>query len=110
MIAVVSQCWALDPETHAAAYEARYEDFLELHRRHPGFRGRQLLRGIADPCHFINLRFFDSVAAYEELITFPGYADHIAALSEHIDVARVPPKEYVQVAVADGPVGYQPLA
>ena len=110
MIAVVSQCWALDAETHAAEYEARYQEFLEFHRRHPGFRGRQLLRGIEDDCHFINLRFFDSVAAYEELITIAGYADHIGALSEHIDLSRVPPKEYVQVTVADGPDGYQPLA
>ena len=109
MIAVVSQCWSLDADGHAAGYEARYQEFLEFHRRHPGFRGRQLLRGVDDPTHFTNLRFFDSVAAYEELIQIPGYADHIGALSEHLDLTRILPKEYVEVAVQDGPVGYQPL-
>lgn len=109
MIAVVSQCWSLDGGDHAVAYEDRYQEFLDFHRQHAGFRGRQLLRGIDDPTHFTNLRFFDSVTAYEELIQIPGYAEHIAALSEHLDLTRILPKEYVELVVQDGPVGYQPL-
>jgi len=106
MIAVYSQCWTLDPGAHAEAYERHYRGFLEFHRQHDGFRGRQLLRGIDDPCHFVNIRFFDDVTAYEELILLPGYATHIDRLSQHIDVTRVPPKEYVQLVVNDGPVGF----
>jgi len=109
MIAVVSQCWSLDEGPHLDAYERHYREFLDFHRQHRGFRGRQLFRGIADPCHLTNVRFFDEVAAYEELIALPGYATHIERLTEHIDVTRVPPKEYAQLIVNDGPAGFSPL-
>lgn len=102
MIAVVSQAWTLDDGTHAEAYIALYEDFIEMHRSVPGFHSRRLLRGVADRCHFTNVRFFESIAAYEQLIRDAGYAAQIDAMGAHLDLARLPPKEYMELVVADG--------
>lgn len=102
MIAVISQAWTLDAGDHAEAYVAAYRRFLEVHRGHPGFRGRRLMRGIEDDRHFVNVRFFDSVEAYEELTAMPGYAEAIEEMGAHLDLDRLPPKEYVEVVVADG--------
>jgi heme-degrading monooxygenase HmoA len=101
MIAVVSQAWTLDGAAHAEAYVEAYRRFLAVHRRHPGFRGRRLLRGIEDDTHFVNVRFFDSVEAYESLTRQPGYAEAIEEMGAHLDLGRPPTKEYVEVVVAD---------
>lgn len=105
MIAVVSQTWTLDAGRSADGYLAAYRQFLDFHRAAPGFRGRRLLRGIEDPCHFTNVRFFDRVEDYEAMVQRPGYADHIDAMGRHLDLDRLPPKEYVELVVADGPEG-----
>ena len=103
MIAVVSQAWTLDGASALEGYLAEYRRFLEFHRRSAGFRGRQLLVGIEDPTHVTNIRTFDRVDDYEGLIALPGYGDHIDALSTFLDLDRRPVKEYVRVAVVDGP-------
>lgn len=103
MIAVVSQAWSRDPGPAAEGYLAAYRDFLDFHLASPGFRGRRLLRGIDEPCHFTNVRFFDRVEDYEAMVARPGYADHIDALGAFLDLERLPPKEYVEVVVHDGP-------
>jgi len=105
MIAVMSQVWVLDLEEHRQGYLDAYVAFGEFHRSQPGFRGRRLMAGIADAHHMVNLRYFDRVEDYETMIKRPGYATHIDAMSAHIDITRVPPKEYVELVVADGPDG-----
>jgi len=101
MIVVVSQAWTLDETEHADGYVAEYEKFLDFHRQHTEFRGRKLLRGVEDRTHFTNLRFFDSVEAYEELIKFDGYADFIMRMGEHLKPYTTNPKEYMEVILDD---------
>ncbi len=101
MIVVVSQAWTLDGAEHADGYAAVYREFLDFHRQQNGFRGRKLLRGIEDPTHFTNLRFFNSVADYEELIKFDGYADFINRMGEHLKPYTTNPKEYMEVVIDD---------
>ena len=101
MIVVVSQAWTLDAEFHADEYIRLYTEFLEFHLQHKGFRGRKLIRGVEDRTHFTNLRFFDSVECYEELIKFEGYGDHIMKLGEHLKPYTINPKEYMEVILED---------
>lgn len=101
MIVVVSQAWTLDENGHADGYVSVYKEFLDFHRQHKGFRGRKLLRSMEDPTHFTNLRFFDSVACYEELIKFEGYGDFIMRMGEHLKPYTTNPKEYMEVIHED---------
>jgi heme-degrading monooxygenase HmoA len=101
MIVVVSQAWTLDEGFHADEYVRLYTEFLDFHKQHSGFRGRKLLRSLEDKTHFTNLRFFDSVECYEELIKFEGYGDHIMRLGEHLKPYTTNPKEYMEVIVSD---------
>ena len=103
MIAVVSQAWTLDADGHADGYLEAYRAFLGFHRQHGGFIARHLFRGMQDPAHFTNVRYFTEVSAYEELIQMAGYADHIEAMGAHLDLEHLPPKEYVELVVSDGP-------
>lgn len=101
MIVVVSQAWTLDAEEHAEEYVRIYTEFFDFHCQHKGFRGRKLLRSLEDRTHFTNLRFFDSVECYEELIKFDGYGDFIMKLGEHLQPYTTNPKEYMQVILED---------
>jgi hypothetical protein len=101
MIVVVSQAWTLDEDFHADEYIRLYTGFLNFHLQHKGFRGRKLIRGIEDRTHFTNLRFFDSVKDYEELIKFEGYGDHIMKIGEHLKPYTTNPKEYMEVILED---------
>ena len=101
MIVVVSQAWTLNEHEHADEYIRIYTDFLEFHKQHNGFKGRKLIRGIEDRTHFTNLRFFDAVQDYEELIKFEGYGDHIMKLGEHLKPYTINPKEYMEVVLKD---------
>jgi len=94
----MSQCWALDAAA-AEGYEARYVEFMEMHRAQPGFRRRLSLRGVDDPLHLINVRFFDDAEAYHEMVATPGYGEHIDALSQFLDLGRMLPKEYLDVVI-----------
>ncbi len=99
MIAIHSQCWTLDSGAHADQYVALYESFEALHLTQPGYRGRRLLRGLEDPTHFTNVRFFDAEADYHALVHHPDYAPHIEAMGRHLDLSRPPVKEVVEVVV-----------
>lgn len=101
MIVVVSQAWTLNENEHADEYIRHYKNFLDFHRRHKGFKGRKLIRGIEDRTHFTNLRFFDSVESYEELIKFEGYGGHILKMGEHLKPYAANPKEYMEVILED---------
>jgi hypothetical protein len=101
MIVVVSQAWTLDEGFHANEYVRIYTSFLDFHRQHPGFCGRKLLRSLEDKTHFTNLRFFDSVECYEELIKFEGYGDFIMQMGEHLKPYTTNPKEYMVEVVGD---------
>ena len=110
VIAVMSQSWVLDLGAHRQGFIDAYATFGDFHRAQPGFQGRRLMAGISDAHHMINVRYFDRVEDYEEMIKRPGYADHIDAMSAHIDITRVPPKEYVELIFADDPAGVVPGA
>jgi hypothetical protein len=60
-----------------------------------------IFTSLEDKTHFTNLRFFDSVECYEELIKFEGYGDHIMKLGEHLKPYTTNPKEYMEVIVSD---------
>jgi heme-degrading monooxygenase HmoA len=101
MIVVVSQAWTLDAEEHAEAYIALSAGFLGLLQQQPGFKERRLLRGVEDRTHFTNLRIFDSLASYEELIQRPGYAEHIQAMGAHLKPYDTYPREFMEVVLKD---------
>ena len=61
MYVVVSHAWTKDDGEHADAYVALSEEFARFFADHPGFRGRQLLRGVEDRTHFTNVRWFDAL-------------------------------------------------
>ena len=74
---------------------------MEMHHRQRGFRKRLSLRGVDDDLHLVNVRIFDDVEAYHELVATPGYGEHIEALSAFLDLERMEPKEYLEV-ITDG--------
>jgi hypothetical protein len=101
MIVVVSQAWTLDEGEHADEYVRLSAEFLAFMRQHPGFKGRKLIRSLEDRAHFTNLRFFDSVASYEELIKFSGYGEHIMKMGEHLKPYDTYPREYMEIVLED---------
>jgi hypothetical protein len=101
MIVVVSQAWSKDEHESADGYIAAYRAFLDFHLGEPGFLGRRLIRGMEDPTHFTNLRFFDSVESYERMTEREGYMDRIGAMYEFLRPYDTYPREYMDVVVAD---------
>lgn len=101
MIVVVSQAWTLDEDENADSYVELSRQFLPFLKQHPGFKGRKLIRGVEDRTHFTNLRFFDSIQSYEELIKFEGYGDHIMKMGAHLKPYTINPKEYMEVVFED---------
>lgn len=103
MILVISQAWTKPGDDHAAGYIALSEEFGRFWADHPGFRGRQLVRGVEDPTHFTHLRWFDSIASYEECTQSPGYVDHTVAMYEHLQPYDSHPREYADVVLEQAP-------
>jgi hypothetical protein len=101
MIVVVSQAWTLDEGENAEAYMELSRQFLDFMKQHSGFKGRKLIRGVEDRTHFTNLRFFDSVASYEELIKFDGYGEHIMKMGAHLKPYDIYPREYMEIVIDD---------
>ena len=104
MIIVVSQAWTKDAGASADAYVEQSRVFLDFMKACPGFRARKLIRGVDDPTHFTNLRWFDDVAAYTAMTQHPDYQKQIAALTEHIDVSKYegrPAREFMQIVLDD---------
>ena len=101
MIVVVSQAWTLDETEHADEYIRLSAEFLQFMKQHQGFKGRKLIRGVEDRTHFTNLRFFDSVKSYEELIKFAGYGEHIMKMGEHLKPYQTYPREYMEIVLED---------
>jgi|SRR6478735_495204 len=99
VIVVVSQAWTKPGEEHAAAYVALSEEFGRFFRDHPGYRGRRLVRGVEDRTHFTHLRYFDSVASYEECTQHPEYQDHLVAMYVHLQPYESYPREYLEVVL-----------
>ena len=98
MILVLSHAWARDDGASADAYAATTDEFGEFHAAQPGFRGRRLVRDTVDRTHFINLRWWDSLADYERMVTDPAYPGWIDRLSEHVE-PRDPQKQVLEVVV-----------
>jgi hypothetical protein len=101
VIVVVSQAWTLDAHLHADAYISGSKDFESFLERHPGYVGRRLLRSLADPTHFTNMRFFLTLEDYHDLITWDGYRERIMALGEHLQPADTYPREYMEVVLGE---------
>ncbi len=104
MIVVISQAWTRDADGHADAYVALSEGFATFFADHPGYHGRVLVRGTEDPTHFTHLRFFDTLASYEECTRRDGYVTHTEHMYEHLAPYDGYPREIVEVALADGPL------
>jgi len=104
MIIVVSQAWTKDSGASADAYIEQSRVFLDFMQKHAGFKQRKLIRGIEDPTHFTNLRWFDDVAAYEAMTQHPDYQKQIEALTLHIDLSKYkdrPGREFMQIVLDD---------
>lgn len=104
MIAVISQAWTRPGEGHAEAYVRLSGEFAQFFRDHPGFRGRQLVRGVEDPTHFTHIRWFDSVESYEECTRRPGYVEHTQVMYEHLEPYDSYPREFVEVVLDEAPL------
>ena len=101
MIVVVSQVWSLNAEEHADAYIAGCRELESFVGLHPGYVGRRLLRSMADPTHFTNMRFFRELADYHDLIGLDDYRERIMALGDHLRPAETYPREYMEVVLGD---------
>lgn len=99
MIVVISQAWTKPGEEHAEAYVRLNEQFGRFFADHPGFRGRQLVRGAEDPTHFTHLRWFDRLESYEECTRRDGYVAHTEAMYEHLRPYDSYPREIVEVVI-----------
>ena len=98
---VISHAYTKDEDAADAyiALSASFDDFLA---EQPGFVSRTLVQLTDDPTHLINLRVFRTVADYETMTTIPHYQEHIAALSELVDVDRYAdgyPRSYADVVL-----------
>ena len=98
---VFSQTWLKEGEEHAQDYlrlSAEMDDYLKTRS---GFVRRELVRSLDDPRHFMHLRVFSSIEAYERMTADPVYQAHITALSRHVDAeaypAGAPPREYGRI-------------
>lgn len=103
MIVVISQAWTKPGEEHAQGYVRLSEDFARFFRHHPGFRGRQLLRGTDDPTHFTHMRWFDRIESYEECTRAEGYVEHTVKMYEHLRPYDSYPREIVEVVLDESP-------
>jgi hypothetical protein len=104
MIVVVSQAWTKDPEASARGYIEQSRAFLDFMRKHAGFHARKLIRGLDDPTHFTNLRWFDSVDAYQAMTEHADYQAQIRALSQHLDLSKYEgrsAREFMHVVLDD---------
>jgi heme-degrading monooxygenase HmoA len=110
---VISQAWVHQDPTHADAYvriASAFDDFL---RGQPGFVSRRLVKSIDDPSHFVHLREWRAIEDYEAMTMLPAYQQHIAELSEHVDVARYTdgyPREFGEVVVSTDLIEFTPQA
>ncbi|MFC6152388.1 antibiotic biosynthesis monooxygenase family protein [Nocardioides yefusunii] len=103
MIVVISQAWTKPEEAHVHAYVQLNEEFGQFFRDHPGFRGRQLVRGTEDPTHFTHLRWFDTLEDYEECTRQQGYVEHTVKMYEHLVPYESYPREIVEVVFDERP-------
>ena len=104
MIIVVSQAWTKDAAASADAYIAESRAFSDFMQKQPGFRGRKLVRSLEEPTHFTNLRWFDSVDAYQAMTKHADYSQQIDALSRHLDLSKYDGKntrEFMQIVLDD---------
>lgn len=102
MIVVVSQAWTKDADASADAYVELSGEYARFFDDHPGFRRRILVRSLEDRTHFTNLRFFDSVADYEECTRREGYVEHTQRMYEHLKPYESYPREYLEVVLDTG--------
>lgn len=103
---VMSQAWTLDDGPSADAYVAASAAMEQWLRTCHGFVRRELVRGLEDRTHFINLRWWQSVDDYLAITTLPEYQELLAGLAEPLDLAKYEehgyPREFLEVVL---PVG-----
>lgn len=100
---VMSQAWTKDAEGEADAYVAASRAFdAWLHQRE-GFLRRELVRGVEDRTHFVNLRWWRSIDDYLAITEREDYQAHLAELASHLDLDRYRehgyPREFLDVVV-----------
>lgn len=109
-VMVVSHSWLEPGEEHADAYVQLWASYDEVLQAQPGFRGRWLVRGQEDRTHMTHLRWWDAVDDYTALTQRDDYADHIGALTEHVDMSRYDdayPREFADVLIHTSTSGHK---
>ncbi len=100
---VMSQAWTLDAGGSADGYIAASRAFDGWLAACEGFVRRELVRGVADRTHFVNLRWWDSIDDYLAITSRPDYQAHLAELASHLDLAKYEehgyPREFLDVVV-----------
>ncbi|MFT5223035.1 MAG: hypothetical protein ACI867_001345 [Glaciecola sp.] len=100
---VMSQGWTKDEGLSADAYVAASAAMQEFLEAQPGFIRRELVRGVEDRTHFINLRWFETVEHYLAITALPAYPDLLASLAEHLDLRKYEefgyPREFLDVVL-----------
>ncbi len=100
---VMSQAWTKDAEAAADGYLAASADMDRFLQVQPGFVRRELVRGVEDRTHFINLRWFESVDDYLAMTRLPAYPGLIEGLAQWLDLARYEehgyPREFLDVVI-----------
>lgn len=100
---VMSQAWTLDAEGAADGYVAASAAMNDFLAEQPGFVRRELVRGVEDRTHFINLRWFESIDDYLAITQLPEYPGLITGLSEHLDLKKYEelgyPREFLDVVL-----------
>ena len=104
---VVSQAWTKDADGHADGYIATSAAFHDWLAACEGFVRRELVRGVEDRTHFINLRWWESIDDYLAITELPEYQAHLRELASHLDLAKYEehgyPREFLDVvATSDG--------
>lgn len=103
---VMSQAWTKDAGASADAYVAASAAMDAFLAAQPGFVRRELVRGVEDPTHFVNLRWWASVDDYLAMTRLPEYPGLIEGLAAHLDLGKYEehgyPREFLDVVLAGG--------
>lgn len=100
---VVSQAWTLDEAGAADGYIAASAAMSDFLAAQPGFVRRELVRGVEDRTHFLNLRWFETVEHYLAITKLPEYPGLIDSLAVHLDLGKYEehgyPREFLDVVL-----------
>lgn len=105
---VMSQAWTRDDAEAAQGYIAASAEMNAWLAQQDGFLRRELVRGIEDPTHFINLRWFVSIDHYLAITKLPEYPGLLESLAVHLDLEKYEqtgyPREFLDVVLTSDEV------